>query len=419
MENERNVEKTPETNTRKDMSAVIEVTDVLEELRTENSRLYNELCFADKCLHLLQELRLHFKQLNHNCKCSQTLAQKLAFNRLETTYKCLRQRFQHSIHTRRPARRPTSLRLSIPPMTVRAVGSNRRKSRGEDRAHKLKRIAIESQIIRQINNNRSTISSNCVKNSPTKVSLIDPKSVDNNSKSDLHSNNGFHFNTCVRFNPNLVDNEMDNKSVMNVTIECIGCDLKFSVKKRLLDHIRNTHDDMYDRTREVFTCDLKDCSYSSDRYRGLAEHKMKHKGIKPFKNTHLIVHKASHEGLKPFACDWPSCGQAFRSNSNLKHHCLIHTNEKPYKCEWPGCEAIKLREYLDIRFRSLSSRIRHGVVHRGTADFTCNWDGCGKTFKFKGKFQVRLKGIIFYMKAIIDLSVNTLDVRLHSFPNDN
>ncbi|CAG2104731.1 unnamed protein product [Medioppia subpectinata] len=390
------------------MSAVIEVKDVLEELRTENSRLYNELCFADKCLHLLQELRLHFKQLNHNCKCSQTLAQKLAFNRLETTYKCLRQRFQHSIHIRRPARRPTSLRLSIPPMTVRAVVSNRRKSGGEDRAHKLKRIAIESQIIRQINNNRSTSSGNRVQNSPTKVSLIDPKSVDNNSKSDLHSN--------------YVDNEMDDKSVMNVTIECIACDLKFSVKKRLLDHIRNTHDDMYDRTREVFTCDLKDCSYSSDRYRGLAEHKMKHKGIKPFKcvwpgcessfyrNTHLIVHKASHEGLKPFACDWPSCGQAFRSNSNLKHHCLIHTNEKPYKCEWPGCEAM---------FRSLSSRIRHGVVHRGTADFTCNWDGCGKTFKFKGKLHVRLKGITFYMKAIIDLSVNTLDVRLHSFPNDN
>ncbi|CAG2178712.1 unnamed protein product, partial [Oppiella nova] len=106
-----------------------------------------------------------------------------------------------------------------------------------------------------------------------------------------------------------------------------------------------------------------------------------------YRNTHLIVHKASHEGLKPFACDWPSCGQVFRSNSNLKHHCLIHTNEKPYKCEWPGCEAV---------FRSASSRIRHKVVHRATADFTCHWDGCGKSFKFKGN-------AIFVMPSVVQL----------------
>jgi hypothetical protein len=142
-------------------AVVVRVKDVLDELCDENRRLSDEMSSAVKCMDLLHRLRQTLKKFNNDCKCLHTLDHKLAFNRLETQYKCLRMDWQRSVRGSDVRRSHTPTARSRPhAMTTKVMRSTGRKS-GEDRAKKLKRIAIESQIIRQIDSKKSRIGDKC------------------------------------------------------------------------------------------------------------------------------------------------------------------------------------------------------------------------------------------------------------------
>ena len=47
---------------------------------------------------------------------------------------------------------------------------------------------------------------------------------------------------------------------------------------------------------------------------------------------HLRSHSDNPQYWKPYACDWPQCGKAFISGTDLTRHTLTHTGEKPFKC---------------------------------------------------------------------------------------
>jgi hypothetical protein len=94
-------------------------------------------------------------------------------------------------------------------------------------------------------------------------------------------------------------------------------------------------------------CDFADCRKEFSTKSQLIYHKQSHKskanrGVKcdfcpktyksiDDKNRHTNIH------INPKLCDYPNCGKAFPTNSDLKNHRLIHSDECPHRCQWPGC----------------------------------------------------------------------------------
>ena len=91
----------------------------------------------------------------------------------------------------------------------------------------------------------------------------------------------------------------------NGSKECPYCDMTFSNKEHLKNHIR-TH-----TGEKPFAC-----QYCSDRF--------------SMKST-LIQHIRTHTGERPFACSF--CSDCFTTKSILTAHLRTHTGEKPYQCD--------------------------------------------------------------------------------------
>ena len=67
--------------------SLILVNDIFDELREENNRLINELCFEKNINNILENFRNYSLIIRNNCKCDQNIDIFDKLNQLEIEYK--------------------------------------------------------------------------------------------------------------------------------------------------------------------------------------------------------------------------------------------------------------------------------------------------------------------------------------------
>lgn len=164
-----------------------------------------------------------------------------------------------------------------------------------------------------------------------------------------------------------ITKHMNRMHTYKEPITCSECKHRFWGQKRLTDHIKEAHNESYDTISGKFKCNWNECSFQSKSYSNLTTHKMRHKGVKPYKcdypscewsfvsNSEMKWHqRLAHSLHKPYVCDWMGCEAQFKQKKCLNIHKLSHTGDKPFKCEWPGCEAGFYRYLLSFLWCLLS-----------------------------------------------------------------
>ncbi len=102
------------------------------------------------------------------------------------------------------------------------------------------------------------------------------------------------------------------------------------------NHIKRTHEELYDKCSEKFKCTYIGCQLQFPKY------------------SQLKVHRRRHFGEKTYKCsdEYPDCKWTFFTNGELKNHQnSAHKEEKKFVCDWDGCgERFKTPRYLSTSF---------------------------------------------------------------------
>lgn len=131
---------------------------------------------------------------------------------------------------------------------------------------------------------------------------------------------------------------------------CEECNLTFLVRKKYLDHNRNTH-----RERKT------KCPMCGKRF---------------LSKSRMVWHLAIHSAEKNFQCD--KCAAQFNNPVNLKRHMWIHSDKKPYSCK-----------YCNREFTQSGSLKQHEMIHTNEKPFLCTI--CGLKFRLKVYLKVHMK----------------------------
>ncbi|CAK9822238.1 Endothelial zinc finger protein induced by tumor necrosis factor alpha [Anthophora retusa] len=177
------------------------------------------------------------------------------------------------------------------------------------------------------------------------------------------------------------DSQISNIPPMETNKKCGHCDLVYSTKKELLNHIIEYHEGQLS-----LKCNI--CNRSYDKWSGLDVHEATHRLDKPYlcdlcgksfkHSNNLRGHKRTHlddSKKKRHVCE--ICGNAFRSRFHLAEHMNQHNGNKPYSCEKCGktfYKRIQLRQH----------KLSHGLNKH-----IC--PVCGTTFNRKGNMNTHLK----------------------------
>ena len=251
----------------------------------------------------------------------------------------------------------------------------------------------------------------------TKLANYEDDALD--TKNESLKFNAFTCPLCKKYLPSSASLEIHTRiHELDQSIRCQvqGCDASFTLKKRLWEHMQNTHGEEKDNWAGArLKCDHCEkifddkfrlkihaqkhsqeknyiCALCPKRFKSrdsLRFHKRRHDGEENFEcdhcgrkyvaNTLLRAHVlAKHEAsTKVFTCD--HCKKEFNKKEKLKSHMTLHTGERPYKCR-DGCE---------MSFRLRTSREEHGRMHRGVKEFQCA--SCPKMFMKKTSLSVHMK----------------------------
>jgi hypothetical protein len=122
--------------------------------------------------------------------------------------------------------------------------------------------------------------------------------------------------------------------INNGSNDCFKCDQKFSRQKLLQKHVKETHNEVFDKSSQTFKCTFNKCEAKFEQF------------------CRLLSHRRRHFEKKTFKCSdkYPSCEWTFFTAGELTNHQLwTHNSDKPFKCDWDGCEQrFKLRNLLSI-----------------------------------------------------------------------
>uniref|UniRef100_A0A8D8CGE0 Zinc finger protein with KRAB and SCAN domains 8 n=1 Tax=Culex pipiens TaxID=7175 RepID=A0A8D8CGE0_CULPI len=170
------------------------------------------------------------------------------------------------------------------------------------------------------------------------------------------------------------------KIVLCRLAKCSECNVEFSSKAKLKEHIKEQH--LVDLNQQV--CDI--CGLMVRTKSALLSHKAKHSRTSKYDCTFcgksfqqkgaLTRHMPMHTGEKPYQCD--KCGKQFIHYSSFHMHQLTHGNVRDKKCEICG--------YM---LRSGSHLKRHMRVHSGEKPFEC--PTCGQKFAQRYNMMTHLK----------------------------
>lgn len=87
--------------------------------------------------------------------------------------------------------------------------------------------------------------------------------------------------------------------------------------------------------------------------------------------------KISIGGKRTFTCEYPGCGQAFRTKFSCKRHSLTHTKEKPHTCEECG-KKFSLMQHLK----------EHSYRHSKQKPYVCGVRGCSQSFRHASELSL-------------------------------
>jgi hypothetical protein len=130
-----------------------------------------------------------------------------------------------------------------------------------------------------------------------------------------------------------IERHIIQKHMSRKTINCLfDCDQEFWTRKELLIHVRETHNEVYDKNSQMFKCTYNECKHQFDGFSKLLMHRKRHfeeKSIKcsdkyPFCRMKFFTvaemkahQKLVHRPQKLFVCDWNQCGQQFERRKQL------------------------------------------------------------------------------------------------------
>ena len=137
---------------------------------------------------------------------------------------------------------------------------------------------------------------------------------------------------------------------------CKYCEKKFSRQ----DKLKNHH---YIHTGEKpFKCEM--CSYATADSGSLKKHMRIHLDERPFKcqlcpyrsrdSSQLTVHLRTHTNDRPFSCPFDPCGQAFKTNSDLKRHLKLHICSH---CSFKSGSQAELKNHITASHPDVSTPV--------------------------------------------------------------
>ena len=150
---------------------------------------------------------------------------------------------------------------------------------------------------------------------------------------------------------------------------CSECDLCYSMKGHLIEHIERIH-----QNKVKFTCNQ--CGKGFHSKTVWNDHCRVHRGIKYECNqcdqtfgikSNLKNHiRSVHNNEKRYLCDF--CNKGFYNKKDWRCHYRTHTGEKPFQCQT-----------CDKTFKRKTALRRHTMIHTGERPYECS--NCNKRFR--------------------------------------
>ncbi|CAG2102553.1 unnamed protein product [Medioppia subpectinata] len=312
------------------MDSCIVLNDILDELRTELSRVSRELRFANQCIESLFEFK---HVLDAICRrFGQTFDTKLAktLNDLNSKHESLLQ----SVRKETPSVVARRKQYSF---ECRFVGCGFRTNRNS-------RLVAHSN---RHSGERPFACAQCPK------SFVGREALTNHCRV-------VHQRTALR---------------------CVAAECARRARRRAQRPLAA-------EPKTEFLCSK--CDYKSKTRQALNQHKVVHNERtmkcdfcpKLFKSRkQLKCHAISHQLEPQFKCDRETCGAAFRTRKTLRNHLLKHANAcAAHACLWPGCDFRAHEEWL-LR--------RHLCVHSQEKPFSCS--ECEQQFRRKHALNAHVR----------------------------
>ena len=390
-------------------SVIIKANDVFDELNEENTRLLNDLNFANECLIKLINLKtfveLIFQKIRNNLE--EYESQK---------YLELNNIVNEVLHRRPDIKKwknNDNKTIDINHNLVNCENDIKFSHYFSEINNKLSQDSNDSDY--QCSSNKTAGRHKISNNDKLKSCKSLVKRATNGLKGNTRSKKGRKPKITSDINTDL--NGIKPKSEL-IVCDCDDCDQAFKTSKSYERHKRLVHLKI-----KSFACQYPDCNYSAINKSKLDHHQVMHSDDRPFvckigkcgktfkaelrlKTHQKFVHKVSAELFKcqwpgcefetvwqkslnvhmtthtvfekNIACDWPDCDQMFRTQNQMKRHRFLHTAAQKYVCTHPGCP------YSTCRAALLRS---HMVRHSDVRPFACDIGDC--TWKFKTMFMLK------------------------------
>ena len=343
----------------KDIIKVIDVNDVLEELKEENNRLLNELLFANKCLTILCEFKIFVDLISikfkENLKSNETKKFRQLSEKVDQTIRTT----NIDIKTIK-----SEINEEFGEQEVRDING---KSLRKKRLHNLDIVEqqsedhnsddIEPNVSEMYNvfNDETEDDSNDVALNKTIVKKKVKKIEDRDKDFDPRDTSQHLLGESEESD----GSEELEESKKNGKIKCPyhRCNKLFPNESLLKKHSENCHTDKLD-----FSCEEPDCNYRTYTKTQL--------------DNHFLI---KHSNKRPFICPVNGCGKAFVTDKGLETHVKKHSYYK-HKCEECHKE-FRRRLNLRIHIKNCHTNVMpKQIVRNGKRRFKCNFDGCDKVF---------------------------------------